>query len=72
MKRIVTWLTNRVIAWFQSRCDHNGDTVSFDILEGAHEPTIVQWCHRCGAVCVRTRGVLSPHNWRTVSPGTFP
>lgn len=71
MQRLSRWLTNRVVAWFQARCDHNPDNVSFDILEGSHEPTHVQWCQRCGAVCVR-HSAIYPHNWRRVMPGTCP
>ncbi len=71
MNRIIRWLTHRVVSWFQKRCDHDPEHVSFDILGGSHEPTHVQFCHRCGAVCVRSRP-NDTHYWLTVSPGTFP
>jgi hypothetical protein len=68
VKAFTFWLIRQVVAWAQARCHHPGHAVSFDILEGDHEPTHVQRCQNCGAVCVRS-GAIAPHNWRRVIKG---
>ena len=65
--RIRNWLIAHLVYWAQRNCKHSSHEVTFDILEGEHEPTHVQWCQRCGAVCVRANAI-SPHEWRRVIP----
>lgn len=63
---MMKWIFSRIVRWAQSRCDHAGEHVSFDITESTVETSEkhVMWCHVCGAVAVTSSATA---NWRTVS-----
>jgi hypothetical protein len=46
----VIWAEDHLLAWLQRRCDHPGNMVAADILEGCVDSIQVKYCRRCGAV----------------------
>lgn len=65
---VIAKLMKRVASWLQSRCPHDPENVSADILDGGHDGTQVQWCHECGAVRMLYRASDNRGDWRTVLP----
>ncbi len=45
----MTWLLDKLVDWWMSRCRHHGDDVAADLLEGGGADE-VSWCRRCGSV----------------------
>lgn len=64
---MLKWVLSRLVRWAQSKCDHAGEHVSFDITEQTvmSDELHVKWCHVCGAVAV-VSNEESPPPWRTV------
>lgn len=63
----MSWLTDYPLAWLQRRCDHPGNMVAADILEGCAVGIEVKYCRRCGAI--RTHWVGQPNrHWRRPDP----
>ncbi len=70
----MSYLEDCLLAALQRRCQHPGQMVSVDVLEGCGNGVEVGLCNRCGAVRLRmpenagTRGQLwrtpNPHLWR--------
>lgn len=48
MKRLLIRLEARLLKYLQRRCDHPGDMVAADILEGCWYEE-VRYCRHCGA-----------------------
>lgn len=44
------YLEDQILAFLQRRCDHPGNMVAVDILEGCGPGIEVKHCRRCGAV----------------------
>jgi hypothetical protein len=44
------WLKDQVLKWLQNDCQHPGNMVAVDILEGCGRGAEVAWCRRCGAI----------------------
>lgn len=75
------WLADQVLAWLQERCQHPGQMVAVDILDGSAEDTgiMVGYCRRCGAVRVSMaprgllppRSVQFPNTWRSPNPNLW-
>lgn len=48
--KIIRWIEDQILYRLQRRCNHPGDMVAVDILEGCHDEVAVKYCRRCGAV----------------------
>ena len=47
---MIRWLEDQILAWIQRRCDHPGEMVAADILEGSAPGIEVKYCRRCGSI----------------------
>jgi len=59
---LVYGLIDKLVTFWQSRCNHNRNHVTSDILEGMAEELTIRWCRRCGAVRVIDDG--NEWDWR--------
>lgn len=50
MNRFLGFLSNKVLQFFQRRCQHPPGIVTADLLEGCVEGIEIKYCNRCGAV----------------------
>jgi hypothetical protein len=71
------YIEDQLLSWLQRHCDHPGDMVAVDILEGCGDYEIA-YCRRCGAVSPRLSAgaPLTPYGelhreWRTPSPNLW-
>lgn len=48
--RMVRYIEHCLLARLQKRCDHPGEMVTADSLEGDYPAVAVQHCRRCGAI----------------------
>lgn len=44
------YIEDCILTYLQKRCDHPGQMVAVDILEGCVDDIMVSYCSRCGAV----------------------
>lgn len=68
---IVSYIEDCVLSHIQRRCDHPGQMVAADVLEGCSVDYEVQYCRRCGAikiVRVSVTGKRKEHEWRIPLP----
>ncbi len=55
-ERLVLYLVERIVHWYQRRCTHPPDECFADLCQADavwghnHEPYRLPWCIRCGAV----------------------
>lgn len=76
MKKIIRRIEDWILAIIQKRCDHPGNMVAVDILEGGAPGIEVSYCNRCGAVKTdwdphsreNNRFITLPHWWRRPDP----
>ncbi len=78
MKALLSWLQDQLLAALQRRCEHPGDMVAADLLEGCADGIEVRYCRRCGAVKTdwdpkpgRSKFATLPHYWRTPDPNLW-
>jgi hypothetical protein len=64
------WIQDQMLAALQRRCDHPGEMVAADVLEGCGGPVVVQHCRRCGAVrpVWESLGQTPTHTWEWRKP----
>ena len=71
MKRIEDWL----LRMLQRRCEHPGDMLKADILDGCVDHLQVTYCRRCGSIKTdwsphdpANRFIALDHCWRRPDP----
>ena len=71
MKRLIRYLEDCLLMFLQGRCNHPGEMVAVDVLDGASHNYAVKDCRRCGAVKVDYLiggepewRLPNPHLWR--------
>lgn len=70
------WLQDQILAWLQRRCDHPGNMVAADLLEGCADGIEVKYCRRCGAVKTdwfpsSSKYAHIEHTWRRPDPNLW-
>lgn len=68
---MIRYLQDHILAALQRRCQHPGDMVAVDILEGcADGRPEVKYCRRCGAVKFvwASIGKVPPSEWEWRRP----
>jgi hypothetical protein len=68
--RMITRLTDRLLAILQRRCPHPDNMCAIDILEGVGRDIEIGYCNRCGAVKIKYSHQLNP-DWRTPDPNLW-
>lgn len=75
MKNLIRLLEDYVLAFIQKRCDHPGEMVAVDILEGCADNLEVKYCRRCGSVKTdwnphdpKHQFISIDHFWRRPDP----
>ena len=74
MKRFVRWVEDHLFAFLQRRCEHPGEMVAADILEGCADDVAVKYCRRCGSIKTDwtpggpARYITLEHTWRRPDP----
>lgn len=71
---MIRWLKDQILAHLQRDCDHPGNMISADILEGSVAWHQVKHCRRCGATkVVHTghHGNSSVVPWRVPDPNLW-
>lgn len=73
---MIRYLEDQVLAFLQRRCDHPGNMVAVDILEGCADGIEVAYCRRCGSVKTDWKPGNSPfaqieHTWRRPDPNLW-
>lgn len=74
---MLRYLTDQLLAFLQRRCDHPGNMVAADILEGCAAGIEVKYCRRCGSVKTDwhpngTHNFQSlEHTWRRPDPNLW-
>jgi hypothetical protein len=63
---MMSYIEDCLLTFLQKRCEHPGEMVAADVMEGGGEPYKVAHCRRCGAVQVRTD--KGPWGWRNPMP----
>lgn len=61
------YIEDCILTYLQKRCDHPGQMVAVDILEGGGRDVEVAYCRRCGAVKTnysKEWRLPMPHLWR--------
>lgn len=74
---LLRYLADQILAFLQKRCEHPGQMVAVDILEGCVYGIQVSYCRRCGAV--KTDWAPSngrqfnhlEHTWRRPDPNLW-
>ena len=73
--KILHWIKDKVLAALQQNCQHPGEFVAVDVLEGTVEGIQVQYCRRCGAIKTdwgpttgANKFVALDHTWRSPDP----
>lgn len=61
------WIEDCLLTFLQKRCNHPGEMVAADILEGASDNFAVRHCRRCGAAKVDFAIGPEPE-WRNPMP----
>lgn len=64
----MSWLADQLLSLLQRRCQHPGEFVAVDILEGGGNGIRVKWCRRCGAH--RVEPTVSD-SWRSPDPNLW-
>lgn len=63
---MIKYIEDCVLTFIQKRCDHPGNMVAADVLEGGYSVGVA-YCRRCGAVkpsYAKEWRVPIPHLWR--------
>lgn len=74
---LLRYLADQILAALQRRCEHPGDMVAVDILEGCVYGLQVSYCRRCGAVKTDwapkggSKFVQLEHTWRRPDPNLW-
>lgn len=77
LKTLIAYIEDCVLALLQKRCDHPGNMVAVDILEGCADGIQVKYCRRCGSIQTLwepfhagkpSRFASIPHYWRRPDP----
>lgn len=81
---LLVYFADQVLAFLQKRCEHPGNMVAVDILEGCSPGLEVAYCRRCGAVKIDWKpGVQAvaidgpsayshiDHTWRRPNPNLW-
>lgn len=75
---MIRYIEDQILSFLQRRCDHPGEMVAADILEGCAEGIEVKYCRRCGSVKTEWRPMPgnSPysqleHWWRRPDPNLW-
>lgn len=76
MKNIIRNIEDWFLAVLQKRCDHPGQMISVDILEGSGGGWKISYCNRCGAVqpnftLVAADSVIRESAWRRPNPNLW-
>ena len=63
---MIRYLQDCVLDFLQRRCQHPGEMVAVDILEGCSKDYEVSYCRRCWAVKINDQEwrLPMPHLWR--------
>lgn len=72
---MIKFLEDTLLAALQRRCDHPGNMVAFDLLEGCADGVQVKYCRRCGSAQTLWqpnagggRFIALDHCWRRPDP----
>jgi hypothetical protein len=72
---IIRRIEDYVFRFLQRRCDHPGEMVAADILEGCADGIQVKYCRRCGSIktdwmpqTLGGRFISLDHTWRRPDP----
>jgi hypothetical protein len=71
---MIRYLADQILALIQKRCDHPGELIKVDMLEGSSMDTEVTYCGRCGAYQIgwkRPDGSLTKKEWRHPNPNLW-
>lgn len=74
---LLRYVSDQVLAFFQKRCEHPGQMVAADILEGSVDDIEIKYCRRCGAVKTnwkptgKSRFTTLEHTWRRPDPNLW-
>lgn len=75
---MIRYIEDQLLALLQRRCEHPGNMVAVDILEGCAAGLEVKYCRRCGSV--KTDWAPMPgnspyssleHTWRRPDPNLW-
>lgn len=76
--KLLRWISDQILSFLQRKCDHPGNMVAADILEGSVEGIAVKYCRRCGSIKTDwepgtpARGmIVLPHYWRLPDPNLW-
>lgn len=70
IKKAIRYIEDCILAVIQGRCEHAGQMVAADVLEGCVSDLELKYCRRCGAIrpdwCGRRSDwrAPDPHLWR--------
>jgi hypothetical protein len=73
---MIRLIEDYLFRFFQRRCDHPGEMVAADVLEGCADGIAVRYCRRCGSIKTDwTPGepearpyIALEHTWRRPDP----
>jgi hypothetical protein len=77
---IFTYIEDQLLARIQKRCEHPGNMVAADILEGNQIGLEVKHCRRCGSVKIEWKPLFEgqsskfaslEHTWRRPDPNLW-
>lgn len=71
---MIRYLADQILAAIQRRCEHPGQMVAVDILEGCSMDIELMYCNRCGAARIgwkRPDGTIRFAEWRRPLPNLW-
>jgi hypothetical protein len=72
--KMIRYLQDCVLAFLQRRCQHPGEMVAVDVLEGCVDGLEVAYCRRCGSIktdwkpAMRSKFASLERPWRLPDP----
>lgn len=77
-QKIIRFCEDQILAFLQRRCDHPGEMVAADKLEGCVDNLQVKHCRRCGALKMQWRPddpkhqfIILDHTWDIPDPNLW-
>jgi hypothetical protein len=74
----LTYIEDQILTFIQKRCEHPGNMVAADVLEGCVDGIQVKYCRRCGAIKTdwnphdeSHRFITLEHFWRSPDPNLW-
>lgn len=72
------WIEDQILRFIQKRCEHPGEMVAANILEGCAPGIEVKYCRRCGAIKTDwapghsdRRFICLQHWWQSPNPNLW-